>query len=63
MAFIIYCRDVGIGEKCDFVVRGKSEEEIYEEVRKHAKDVHGMKKLPEDLNRNLTRLVREDKAA
>lgn len=61
MAFIIRCKDVG--ENCDYVVQGKSEDEVYNRVLKHLKEVHGMKKLPADRNRALIRLIREDKAA
>ncbi len=41
------CSDVG--EDCDYVVRGKSEEEIFRKVSKHAREAHGMEEIPEEV--------------
>ena len=40
MVKVLKCRDVG--PDCDAVVRGETEEEILEQVGKHAQSVHGM---------------------
>lgn len=63
MAFRIVCRDIDLGWDCDFVAQGKSEDEVYNKIRKHTKDAHGVKELPDDGRRRLLRLIREDKAA
>jgi predicted small metal-binding protein len=39
MGLSFACRD--IGEACDFVARGETEEEVFAQAAKHAKEVHG----------------------
>jgi predicted small metal-binding protein len=41
------CRDVGVD--CDYVMRGKTEEEIFRKASEHAKAVHKMKEIPKEL--------------
>ncbi len=41
------CKDVG--SDCDFVVCAKTEEEIFEKAKQHAKDVHNMSEIPKEL--------------
>jgi AhpD family alkylhydroperoxidase len=41
------CRDVGAD--CDYVVRGKTEEEIFRKASEHAKKSHGMKEISPEL--------------
>ena len=41
------CRDVGAD--CEYVIRGKTEEEIFGRVSEHAKTVHNMKEIPKEL--------------
>ena len=41
------CRDVGAD--CDYVMRGKTEEEIFKKASEHAKTVHNMKEMPKEL--------------
>ena len=41
------CRDVG--ENCDFVIRGKTEAEIFAKAAEHAKTAHHMDKIPPDV--------------
>jgi predicted small metal-binding protein len=41
------CRDVGVD--CDYVMRGKTEEEIFAKASEHAKKVHHMKEIPKEL--------------
>jgi predicted small metal-binding protein len=40
------CRDVG--SDCDFVVCAKTEDEIFEKAKEHAKKVHNMSEIPKD---------------
>jgi predicted small metal-binding protein len=35
------CKDAGV--KCDFVAKGKTDEEVLTKVAEHGKKVHGMK--------------------
>lgn len=39
MALQFACQDVGVA--CDFIAKGETEEELLEQVAKHAKEVHG----------------------
>ncbi len=41
------CRDVGMD--CDFSACGKTEAEIFEKAKVHAKEAHGMSEIPKDL--------------
>ena len=50
------CRDAGFD--CEAVVQGESTEEIMEQVRPHAREVHGVEVTP-DMERQLAGLVRE----
>ena len=43
------CKDVGF--KCDFVAKGKTEDEILSQCAAHAKNDHGMK--PEEITDEL----------
>jgi AhpD family alkylhydroperoxidase len=41
------CSDVG--QECSFVIRGKSEEEIFQKAAEHARKDHGMEEIPAEL--------------
>jgi len=41
------CRDVGVD--CDFTICAKTEDEIFEKAKQHAKEVHNMREIPKDL--------------
>lgn len=41
------CRDVGAD--CDYVIRGKTEDEIFKKAAEHVKTVHSMKEIPREL--------------
>jgi len=36
-----------VGVDCDYVMQGKTEEEIFAKASEHAKNVHHMKEIPE----------------
>jgi predicted small metal-binding protein len=38
-----------VGSHCDFVACGKTEEEIFEKAREHARAEHNMNEIPKDL--------------
>jgi AhpD family alkylhydroperoxidase len=50
------CRDVGVD--CDYVIRGKTEEEIFEKAAEHAKAVHHMKEIPKELMKKARAAIR-----
>jgi predicted small metal-binding protein len=60
VAKVIYCRDAGVD--CDFVVRGETEEELFQKALEHGKAAHGMKEISEDLKKKMRSLIREEAA-
>jgi predicted small metal-binding protein len=58
---ILSCRDVGVD--CDFVARGKTEDEIFRQYAKHAKEAHGTDEIPEEHGVKMRALIREKTAA
>lgn len=55
------CRDAGVD--CDFVARGETEEELFQNAFEHGKTFHGMTEIPKDLQEKMRNLIREEKAA
>ncbi len=41
------CKDVGTD--CDFTICAKTEDEVFEQAKKHGKEVHNMGEFPKDL--------------
>jgi predicted small metal-binding protein len=50
------CRD--IGADCDYVVRGKTDEEIFTKAAEHAMTAHGMKGIPPELMEKAREAIR-----
>lgn len=51
------CRDAGAD--CDFVICAKTEDEIFEKAKQHAKEVHNMSEIPKDLFDKVRSAIRE----
>ena len=51
------CRDVG--SDCDFVACAKTEDEIFEKTREHARTEHNMNEIPKDLYDKARAAIRE----
>ena len=49
MARILRCRD--LGPDCDFVARGETDEAVMAQAAGHARMVHGMERISEDMER------------
>ena len=47
MTLVVRCRDVGFD--CDGVVRAETEEEVLQQVAAHAKTVHGLETVSEEV--------------
>ena len=47
MALVVHCRDIGFD--CDGVVRSDSEEELLQQVADHAKSVHGLEEVTDEI--------------
>jgi len=46
MGKILRCKDIGVD--CDFVARGKTEEEVLKKASEHAKKDHNIKRVTKD---------------
>ena len=58
MAKMMRCRDVG--PDCDFVARGRNEDEIMRQVVSHARTAHGIDPVPPELARKAQAAIHED---
>jgi predicted small metal-binding protein len=58
MAKVLRCRDLGFD--CDFVIRADTEEKILKQAAEHAKAVHNMKEIPEEVVAKVRAAIREE---
>ncbi len=58
MEKVIHCRDVGMD--CNYVVRGKSEEEVMEKTAEHVRDVHNIEMISPALAQKVQASVRDE---
>ncbi|HEY5995499.1 MAG TPA: DUF1059 domain-containing protein [Candidatus Deferrimicrobiaceae bacterium] len=61
MGYTLKCRDMGI--ECDYVVEGRTEEELIYKAAEHGRSAHGIKEISDQDKRKMQRLIREDRAA
>lgn len=54
---VLHCRDAGFD--CDAIVRGRTVEEVFDQVRPHAASVHGIE-LTRELEIQLRPLLRDE---
>ncbi|MDZ7706635.1 MAG: DUF1059 domain-containing protein [Trueperaceae bacterium] len=60
MAKILRCRDVGFD--CDAEVRASSEDEVMAQVAEHAREVHGVDEVPDEVVARALAAIREEPA-
>ena len=58
MAKVFRCRDVGFD--CDYVVRADTEEDLLKQAAEHAKAVHNMKEISEEVVAKVRAAIREE---
>lgn len=58
MAKVVHCRDVGFD--CDGVVRAETEEEALAQVAAHAKTVHGLETVTEEVVEKVRQVMRDE---
>jgi len=58
MEKVLRCRDVGAD--CDFVIHAKTEEEIFNKASDHAKKVHHMNEVPNELMEKVRAAIYEE---
>lgn len=49
MAKILRCKHIGPDSSCQFTARGETQEEILQQVAAHARDRHGIERVPQEL--------------
>jgi predicted small metal-binding protein len=57
MAKVVRCRDVGFD--CDGVVRAETEAEVLKQVAAHAKTVHNLEKVSEEIVAKVRQVMRD----
>jgi predicted small metal-binding protein len=60
MAKVLRCKHIGPDSNCQFEARGKTNEEILGQVAKHAKEVHGIDEVSDDLVQKALANIREE---
>jgi predicted small metal-binding protein len=58
MTKVVHCRDVGFD--CDGVVRAETEEEALAQVAAHAKTVHGLETVTEEVVEKVRQVMRNE---
>ena len=58
MAKVVYCRDVGFD--CDGVVRAETEEEALAQVAAHAKSVHNLETVTDEIVEKVRSVMRDE---
>ena len=58
MAKVVRCRDVGFD--CDGVVRGETEEEVLRKVAEHAKAVHNLETVTDEVVQKVRQVMRDE---
>ena len=58
MAKVMKCRTVGLD--CDFVARGKNDDEVMAKVAEHARKDHGMQTIPQDVAAKVKAAIQEE---
>ena len=60
MSKAIRCGDIVPG--CDFVARGKDDDEVLARAAEHAKKDHGMESIPDEVFAKAKAAIREEKS-
>ncbi len=55
----VTCRDVGVD--CDFKAQGKDETEVMRKVEEHARTVHHINPIPQDLQNKVRSAIHDEK--
>lgn len=58
MAKVLQCKDVGF--QCDGVVRAETEEQVLQMAAEHARTVHGITNLTEEVVEKVRSAIREE---
>lgn len=61
MAKVLRCAHIGPDTNCQFEATGDTNEEILQQVAKHAAEVHGLKEVPDELVQKALSNIQEKK--
>ncbi|MEW6001605.1 MAG: DUF1059 domain-containing protein [Nitrospirota bacterium] len=56
MEKVLRCKDVGVD--CDFVARGKTEEEVLKQAKEHARKHHNVKRVTKEYVKSWQRHIK-----
>lgn len=56
----LHCSHIGPDAGCQFVAKGETEQEILEQVAEHAKTVHGLEEVPDELVQSALANIQEE---
>lgn len=57
MSLTVHCRDVGFD--CDGIVKAETEEDLLQQIAKHAQSVHGLEMVPDEIIAKVKSVIRE----
>lgn len=61
MAKILYCKDIkDIGVDCEGVIRGETEQEVLRQAAEHAKTMHNLEEMPEEVKQAVRLAIRDE---
>lgn len=63
MVKTLRCKHIGPDANCQFVAHGETNEEILQQVAEHAKSIHGMTQIPEELIQAALANIQNDTAS
>jgi predicted small metal-binding protein len=54
----LHCQDLGLA--CDYVARGKDEQEVMSKAAEYAKKDHGMEQIPDEVVAKARSVIRDE---
>jgi len=58
MAKVLHCRDLGFD--CEGVVRAQTEEEVLEQAAEHARTVHNLEEITDEVKAQVRSAIRDE---
>ncbi len=58
MSLKVHCRDVGFD--CDGIVQAETEDELLQQVAKHAQSVHGLEMVTDEIIAKVKSVIQEE---
>jgi len=58
MAKVLKCRELGMN--CDFVARGRTEDDVLRQISMHAREKHDMEEIPANIMKKVVESIHEE---